>query len=111
MLIKCIPKTKASFRIQFLDMTWELKRVMGESLCEKQRREGFFFLGGGGGKKTKISKKHQTSAWRPACNLTPVASYITCHEILYIRDLPTLQITILISHCLKILKRMQINNN
>ena len=109
MLIKCIPKTKASFRIQFLDMTWEL-RESWEKACARNKDEWDFFFGGGG-KKTKISKTHQTSAWRPACNLTPVASYITCHEILYIRDLPTLQITILISHCLKILKRMQINNN
>jgi hypothetical protein len=38
----------------------------------------------------------QTSAWRPACNLTPVASYITCHQILYIRDLPTLRQTFIL---------------
>jgi len=28
----------------------------------------------------KRIEKHQTSAWRPACSLTPVASYITCHQ-------------------------------
>jgi len=33
-------------------------------------------------RKGKDKKWHQTSAWRPACNLTPVASYITCHQSL-----------------------------
>lgn len=34
----------------------------------------------------KIHKKQKhTSAWRPACNLTPEESYITCQQILYIR--------------------------
>ena len=56
MLIKCIPKTKASFRIQFLDMTWEL-RESWEKACARNKDEREFFLGGEGGeKKTKISK-------------------------------------------------------
>ena len=41
---------------------------------------------GKGGREEGLNKEaqmnHRTSAWRPACNLTPVASYITCHQIL-----------------------------
>ena len=33
----------------------------------------------------------QTSAWHPACNRTPVASYITCHTPLFIRYFKLLQ--------------------
>ena len=47
MLIKCIPKTKASFRIQFLDMTWEL-RESWEKACARNKDEREFFLGGWG---------------------------------------------------------------
>lgn len=39
------------------------------------------------GSGTKQQKKHITSAWRPACNLTPVASYITCQQILNVTRL------------------------
>lgn len=73
--------SKASFRIQFLYVT--------EKAC-KRKNIGIFLREGGGG-------ADRTSAWRPACNLTPVASYITCHQILYIRDFPTQQATFILT--------------
>ena len=62
MLIKCIPKTKASFRIQFLDMTWKLRESWEKACARNKESQDFFFGGGGGGggvcwgNKTKISK-------------------------------------------------------
>jgi len=33
-----------------------------------------------GMKKNTNKTRHQTLAWRPACNITPIASFITCKQ-------------------------------
>jgi len=73
----------SSYTIWF--RTWQnpLILVQCNSLKPTKQKEQSFYAHQSKATKREDKEWHQTSAWRPACNLTPVASYITCHQSLF----------------------------